>query len=99
MPVSYTHLDVYKRQEYDLAGIEPAAIETGAVIITGETARTTNADAILAALSAEAGDFVVTVAGPSAESQIAGRGSGVARWSADHYEQVTTCLLYTSRCV
>lgn len=78
------------RREYDLAGIEPAAIETGAVIITGETARTTNADAILAALSAEAGDFVVTVAGPSAESQIAGRGSGVARWSADHYEQVTT---------
>ena len=48
-----------------------------------------NADAILAALSEQAGDFVVTVAGPNAEAQIAGRGSGVARWSADHYEQVT----------
>ncbi len=78
------------RHEYDLAGISPAAIETGAVIVTGETARTRNADAILAALSAEAGDFVVTIAGPNAEAQIAGRGSGVARWSADHYEQVTT---------
>lgn len=78
------------RDEYDRAGIAPDQVETGAVIITGETARTRNADAILVALSAQAGDFVVTVAGPNAEAQIAGRGSGVARWSADHYEQVTT---------
>jgi len=78
------------RAEYARAGVAPSAIETGAVIITGETARTRNADAILAALSKAAGDFVVTVAGPNAEAQIAGRGSGVARWSADHYEQVTS---------
>ncbi len=77
------------RREYDEAGIARDAIETGAVIITGETARTRNAEAILRALSDEAGDFVVTIAGPNAEAQIAGRGSGVARWSADHYEQVT----------
>lgn len=78
------------RKEYAAAGVSAAAIETGAVIITGETARTRNADAILRALSAAAGDFVVTIAGPNAEAQIAGRGSGVARWSADHYEQVTS---------
>ncbi len=78
------------RGEYAAAGIRPEQIETGAVIITGETARTRNADAILAALSSQAGDFVVTVAGPDAEAQIAGRGSGVARWSTDHYQQVTT---------
>lgn len=88
--VDATALAALVRREYDLAGISPGAIETGAVIITGETARTRNADAILAALSREAGDFVVTVAGPNAEAQIAGRGSGVARWSADHYEQVTS---------
>jgi len=76
--------------EYAAAGISPGSIETGAVIITGETARTKNADAILRALSAGAGDFVVTIAGPNAEAQIAGRGSGVARWSTDHYEQVTS---------
>jgi ethanolamine utilization protein EutA len=76
--------------EYVLAGISPEAIETGAVIITGETARARNADTILRALSSTAGDFVVTIAGPNAEAQIAGRGSGVARWSADHYEQVTS---------
>lgn len=78
------------RAEYRAAGVSPGSIETGAVIITGETARTKNAEAILAALSAEAGDFVVTIAGPNAESQIAGRGSGAARWSTDHYEQVTS---------
>jgi ethanolamine utilization protein EutA len=77
------------RREYAAAGISPQSIETGAVIITGETARTRNAEAILQALSAEAGDFVVTIAGPNAEAQIAGRGSGAARWSTDHYEQVT----------
>lgn len=78
------------RAEYRAAGVTPGSIETGAVIITGETARTANAEAILAALSAAAGDFVVTIAGPNAESQIAGRGSGAARWSTDHYEQVTS---------
>ena len=88
--VDATALAALVRQEYQRAGITADQIETGAVIITGETARTRNADAILAALSAEAGDFVVTIAGPNAEAQIAGRGSGAARWSADRYEQVTT---------
>ena len=78
------------RREYAAAGVSPGSIETGAVIITGEAARTKNADSILRALSAGAGDFVVTVAGPNAEAQIAGRGSGVARWSTEHYEQVTS---------
>ena len=36
-------------RDYALAGIDRSAIETGAVIITGETARTSNADAILTA--------------------------------------------------
>lgn len=76
--------------EYARAGVSPGSIETGAVIVTGETARTKNAEAILQALSSDAGDFVVTIAGPNAEAQIAGRGSGAARWSADHYEQVTS---------
>jgi len=76
------------RKEYLRAGVSPGQIETGAVIITGETARARNADAILQALSDLAGDFVVTVAGPNVEAQIAARGSGAAAYSAGHYTQV-----------
>ena len=49
-----------KKAEYAAAGVSPGSIETGAVIITGEAARTKNADSILTALSAGAGDFVVS---------------------------------------
>lgn len=76
------------RDEYAQAGVDPSQVETGAVIITGETARTKNAEAILRGLGDLAGDFVVTVAGPNLESQIAGRGSGAATWSAEHFASV-----------
>lgn len=76
------------RSDYAAAGVDPSAVETGAVIITGETARRRNADAILAGLSGLAGDFVVTVAGPNVEAQIAGRGSGAAEYSAERYTTV-----------
>jgi len=77
------------RQEYDRAGISPETVETGAVIITGETAKKKNADTILDAISTLAGDFVVTVAGPHLESMISGRGSGAATYSIEHYTTVT----------
>lgn len=76
------------RFEYSKAGVDPSQIETGAVIITGETARTRNAEAILDGLGKMAGEFVVTVAGPNLEAQIAGRGSGAAQWSAAHFASV-----------
>jgi ethanolamine utilization protein EutA len=76
------------RREYAAAGIAPESVETGAVIITGETALRKDADQVLHTLSGLAGDFVVTVAGPNLEAQIAGRGSGAAAWSADNYTTV-----------
>lgn len=87
--VDVQRLSALMRDEYRAAGVQPDQIETGAVIITGEAARARNADAILAALSGLAGEFVVTVAGPNVEAQIAGRGSGAAAYSVDHYTQVT----------
>lgn len=75
-------------QEYAAADVRPGEVETGAVIITGETARAHNAESILAGISGLAGDFVVTVAGPNVEAQIAGRGSGAAQHSADHFSTV-----------
>jgi ethanolamine utilization protein EutA len=76
------------RREYAAAGIDAGQVETGAVIITGETAKKKNADEILRSLAGLAGDFVVSVAGPHLESLIAGRGSGAAQYSQAHYATV-----------
>lgn len=77
------------RREYAAAGVDPNQVETGAVIITGETAKKRNADEILRALSGLAGEFVVSVAGPNVESLIAGRGAGAAQYSQTNYAIVT----------
>lgn len=61
---------------YNDAKIDKKAVQTGAVIITGETARKKNADKILQELSSFAGDFVVAIAGSDLESIIAAKGSG-----------------------
>lgn len=59
------------------SGIIKENIETGAVIITGETARKENASQVTNALSEYLGDFVVATAGPKLESVLAGRGAGI----------------------
>ena len=64
------------REEYKCAGIDPADIQTGAVIVTGESARKQNAREIVDALSSDAGKFVAATAGPNFESLIAAMGSG-----------------------
>ena len=64
------------RREYASGGMKPSDIQTGAVIITGETARKQNANEVLAALSDMAGDFVVATAGPDLESVLSARGAG-----------------------
>ena len=69
------------RQDYREAGVSPADIRLGAVIITGETARKSNARAVTQALSELAGEFVVATAGPALEGILAGRGSGAAELS------------------
>ncbi|MCG3139877.1 MAG: hypothetical protein HDKAJFGB_00797 [Anaerolineae bacterium] len=82
-------LDEIVKREYQRAGYSPAQIETGAVIVTGEIAKKENAAEILQALGKYAGEFVVTVAGPRLEAQMAGRGSGAAAYSREHYARVT----------
>ena len=67
--------------EYDRAGISKADVDTGAVIITGETSRKENAAAVLEILSDHAGDFVVATAGPHLESALAAKGSGAVEFS------------------
>ena len=62
--------------EFQQAGVALGSTGTGAVIITGETARRENAAAVARELSCFAGEFVVATAGPDLESRIAGQGSG-----------------------
>ena len=67
--------------EYERAGIRREDVDTGAVIITGETSRKENARAVVAALSDFAGDFVVATAGPDLESVLAAKGAGAVAFS------------------
>ena len=67
--------------EYQQAGITKDSVDTGAVIITGETSRKENARAVLHALSDFAGDFVVATAGPDLESILAAKGAGAVDYS------------------
>ncbi len=70
--------------EYKKANINKEDIHTGAVIITGETARKENANDVLHTLSGFAGDFVVATAGPDLESIISGKGAGAHIYSKEH---------------
>lgn len=72
-------------KEYRRAGVKKEAIKTGAVVITGETARKRNANEVLLHLSDFAGDFVVAAAGPDLESIIAARGAGADSFSRAHH--------------
>lgn len=87
--ISNTEIDGEKvssiiRSEYAKAGIKPEEVNTGAVIITGETARKQNANNVLNSLSDLAGDFVVATAGPDLESVLSGRGAGADTFSEEN---------------
>ena len=67
--------------EYAAAGVRREDVDTGAIIITGETSRKENARAVLQELSGFAGDFVVATAGPHLESVLAAKGAGAVDFS------------------
>ncbi len=86
--LSQTEIDGEKvkkiiEEEYGKSGIDQKDIKTGAVIITGDTARKENAKEVVKALSGFAGDFVVATAGPDLESIISGKGCGACKFSED----------------
>lgn len=75
--------------DYDRAGFRAAEIDTGAVIFTGEAARSRNAPEVADMLARLAGGFVVAAAGADMESVLAAKGSGAAELSRGR------CLLHT----
>ncbi len=68
-------------EAYKKAGIARQDVDTGAIIITGETSRKENAAAVLKALEGFAGEFVAAAAGPDLESMLAAKGSGAVSYS------------------
>lgn len=62
--------------QYEAAGLSHAEVESGAIIITGETSKALNARETVLTIADQLGDFVVATAGPHLESVIAGHGSG-----------------------
>jgi ethanolamine utilization protein EutA len=73
---------------YNAAGIDPAAIDTGAVILTGEALRRENARAIAGIVAEKGGDFVCATAGHHMESMLAAYGSGAATISNEHHTRI-----------
>lgn len=74
--------------EYENANIKKEDIKTGAIIITGETARKENANNVLLSLSGFSGDFVVATAGADLEGIIAGKGAGSCIYSKENFNTV-----------
>ena len=75
-------------EEYRKAGVRREEVDTGAIIITGETSRKENARAVLEQMAGFAGDFVVATAGPDLESVLAAKGAGADVWSETHRKTV-----------
>ncbi|MHA2095627.1 MAG: ethanolamine ammonia-lyase reactivating factor EutA, partial [Candidatus Hodarchaeales archaeon] len=77
-------------EEYQKADIDPATIDSGAVIITGESAKRNNAEKIVSFLAKEAelGNFIASTAGPNFESMISAYGSGAVTFSATHNRKI-----------
>jgi ethanolamine utilization protein EutA len=69
-------------KQYELAGIDPMSIDTGALILTGVAVRRNNARAIGDLYAAQTGKFVSVSAGDGLETTLAAFGSGAAARSA-----------------
>jgi ethanolamine utilization protein EutA len=74
-------LDAFVHQAYAAAGLRPDQVDTGAVILTGEAVKRTNARAIAELFAAETGKFVCASAGHNLEAVMAAHGSGAVALS------------------
>ncbi|MDH5401476.1 MAG: ethanolamine ammonia-lyase reactivating factor EutA [Candidatus Heimdallarchaeota archaeon] len=81
--INVEELKTFFKSEFDKAGILPGDVDTGAVIVTGETAKKANANVIIEHLSEDSGKFVSATAGPNFESLLAAMGSGITSRSLD----------------
>ena len=71
-------LGAFIDRQYELAKVDPRAIDTGALILTGVAVRRANARAIAELFAEQAGKFVSVSAGDALETTLAAFGSGAA---------------------
>jgi ethanolamine utilization protein EutA len=82
-------LGEFIHQSYQEAEISPEDIDSGAIILTGEAVKRTNARAIADLFASEAGKFVCASAGHNLEAIMAAHGSGAAALSRHPQGQKT----------
>ncbi len=79
--IDFEKISLVLEDFYKQAKIDKNEIESGALIVTGDSARTDNAQKVAQALAQAAGNFVVETAGPKLEGILAARGSGAVEES------------------
>lgn len=80
--IDQDRLRTFFDKQYELAGLSPDDIDTGALILTGVAVRRRNARTIGDLFAAQSGKFVSVSAGDGLEAIMAGHGSGAASLSA-----------------
>ena len=78
MTIDAGKLGQFIDRQYEIAGIDPMSIDTGALILTGVAVRRSNARAIGELFAAQTGKFVSVSAGDGLETTLAAFGSGAA---------------------
>ncbi len=78
MTIDARALGAFINRQYEMALLDPTAIDTGALILTGVAVRRSNARAIGDLFAAQAGKFVSVSAGDGLETTLAAFGSGAA---------------------
>jgi ethanolamine utilization protein EutA len=79
--IDINELEAFFGSCYRYADVDPADVDSGAVILTGEAIKRRNARAIADLFSEEAGRFVCASAGHHMECQLAAHGSGAVALS------------------
>jgi len=83
-------LETFIHDAYDKAGFKRSDIDSGAVILTGEAIKRTNARNLADLFAEEAGKFVCATAGHKLECTLAAHGSGAVAMS----KEKNMCLLH-----
>lgn len=88
MTIDAKKLGAFIDRQYEIAGLDPAEIDTGALILTGVAVRRANSRAIGDLFAAQTGKFVSVSAGDGLETTLAAFGSGAAARSIRDNQRV-----------